>query len=72
MSELLDLLLAGVDQPQADQPNSLAEEAALPLDSLPQGLCCYPKFSMSPSIGTNSMFVMAQQSNFSSNNKASQ
>eukprot|EP00983_Pelagomonas_calceolata_P076282 1153361-Pelagomonas_calceolata.AAC.1 len=25
MSELLDLLLAGMDQPQADQPNSLAE-----------------------------------------------
>eukprot|EP00983_Pelagomonas_calceolata_P015045 478566-Pelagomonas_calceolata.AAC.1 len=25
MSELLDLLLAGTDQPQADQPNSLAE-----------------------------------------------
>eukprot|EP00983_Pelagomonas_calceolata_P015568 493560-Pelagomonas_calceolata.AAC.1 len=25
MSELLDLLLAGIDQPQADQPNSLAE-----------------------------------------------
>eukprot|EP00983_Pelagomonas_calceolata_P101749 1158733-Pelagomonas_calceolata.AAC.1 len=24
MSELLDLLLDGVDQPQADQPNSLA------------------------------------------------
>eukprot|EP00983_Pelagomonas_calceolata_P071828 1151426-Pelagomonas_calceolata.AAC.13 len=26
MSELLDLLLAGMDQPQADQPNSLAED----------------------------------------------
>eukprot|EP00983_Pelagomonas_calceolata_P012503 401185-Pelagomonas_calceolata.AAC.1 len=25
MSEILDLLLAGMDQPQADQPNSLAE-----------------------------------------------
>eukprot|EP00983_Pelagomonas_calceolata_P085925 1156657-Pelagomonas_calceolata.AAC.1 len=25
MSELLDLLLAGLDQPQADQPNSLVE-----------------------------------------------
>eukprot|EP00983_Pelagomonas_calceolata_P044367 1139265-Pelagomonas_calceolata.AAC.1 len=25
MTELLDLLLAGIDQPQADQPNSLAE-----------------------------------------------
>eukprot|EP00983_Pelagomonas_calceolata_P082000 1155781-Pelagomonas_calceolata.AAC.2 len=25
MPELLDLLLAGMDQPQADQPNSLAE-----------------------------------------------
>eukprot|EP00983_Pelagomonas_calceolata_P003556 116198-Pelagomonas_calceolata.AAC.1 len=25
MSELLDLLLVGMDQPQADQPNSLAE-----------------------------------------------
>jgi len=29
MSELLDLLLAGTDQPQADQPNSLA--GSLPL-----------------------------------------
>eukprot|EP00983_Pelagomonas_calceolata_P100378 1158560-Pelagomonas_calceolata.AAC.4 len=25
MSEILDLLLAGIDQPQVDQPNSLAE-----------------------------------------------
>eukprot|EP00983_Pelagomonas_calceolata_P105362 1159123-Pelagomonas_calceolata.AAC.4 len=28
MPELLDLLLTGMDQPQADQPNSLAEEHA--------------------------------------------
>eukprot|EP00983_Pelagomonas_calceolata_P056180 1144471-Pelagomonas_calceolata.AAC.1 len=33
MSELLDLLLAGMDQPQADQLNSPAE--GLPVDSLP-------------------------------------
>eukprot|EP00983_Pelagomonas_calceolata_P067409 1149469-Pelagomonas_calceolata.AAC.1 len=26
MSELLDLLLTGMDQPQADMPNSLAED----------------------------------------------
>eukprot|EP00983_Pelagomonas_calceolata_P098524 1158360-Pelagomonas_calceolata.AAC.9 len=31
MSELMDLLLAGMDQPQADQPNSPAE--GLPVNS---------------------------------------
>eukprot|EP00983_Pelagomonas_calceolata_P025318 794374-Pelagomonas_calceolata.AAC.1 len=31
MSELLDLLLSGMDQPQADQPDSLAE--GLPVKS---------------------------------------
>eukprot|EP00983_Pelagomonas_calceolata_P036954 1136131-Pelagomonas_calceolata.AAC.2 len=30
MSELSDLLLAAMDQPQADQPNSLAEENGQP------------------------------------------
>eukprot|EP00983_Pelagomonas_calceolata_P075634 1153091-Pelagomonas_calceolata.AAC.3 len=37
MSELLDLLLAGLDQPQADQPNSLAE--GLPMHHLLQISC---------------------------------
>eukprot|EP00983_Pelagomonas_calceolata_P040245 1137520-Pelagomonas_calceolata.AAC.2 len=36
MSELLDLLLTGMDQPQADQPNNMA--GGLPVYGIPAGM----------------------------------
>eukprot|EP00983_Pelagomonas_calceolata_P000153 4864-Pelagomonas_calceolata.AAC.1 len=58
MSGLLDLLLAGVDQPQAGQPNSLAE--GLRLRQPPQATSAFTGRSL-PQSSTNTFLPQQQQ-----------